>query len=186
MESLAYRGNLDYHGDELHSLFAYGITKKQGDSIISFIGKCNVKEHLVDVEDILNKDYIYSEKMLHFIIEHFPADLELMVTRQRLLMCIIQGLLADEGIRRDGDDLISKDGGKLSVSIATVSHVSSLMHVGLNVVKETKAPVKTCSLEELGMKYDEQIESFATNIKDSYIEEIESIKKACYKVRGVN
>ena len=34
------------------------------------------QNEMVDMEDILAQDWIYSEDMLHFFVEHFEMDLE--------------------------------------------------------------------------------------------------------------
>ncbi|NQV69853.1 MAG: DUF366 family protein, partial [Pseudohongiella sp.] len=43
---------IDYTGTQLSSLWAYKTAGLQGDSIVSFIGKADVSEHLVDLEDV--------------------------------------------------------------------------------------------------------------------------------------
>jgi len=120
--------------------------------------------------------------MLHFIIEHFDRDLEKAVLRQRLLISIIVELLNVMGYKpvRDGDDIFIDD-AKLSVSIATLSPVSSLIHVGLNIIGQG-APVKAIGLEEIGIN---NIGEFAQKVLFAYQNEIQSIHLACCKVRGV-
>ena len=71
---------------------------------------------------------------------------------------------------------------KLSVSIATKSMTSVLIHTGLNILSEG-APVKASGLEsELGIT---DIREFAIEIMKRYSEEIEDITLASTKVRGV-
>ena len=121
--------------------------------------------------------------MLSFITEQFGVDLQEGVFRQRLLMCIIKELLEARGIFvvRNGDDLMIGD-KKLSVSIATKSITSILIHTGLNIVSEG-APVKAAGLEsELGIK---DVKTFALEVMQKYSNELEDIKLACTKVRGV-
>ncbi len=82
---------------------------------------------------------------------------------------------------RNGDDLMI-DGRKLSVSIATKSITSVLIHTGLNILSEG-APVKASGLtSELGI---ENIEEFAIKVMQRYSEELEDIVLASSKVRGV-
>ena len=70
---------------------------------------------------------------------------------------------------RKGDDLIV-DGGKLSVSIATKSTTSILIHTGLNILSEG-APVKASGLtSELGIT---DIKAFGLEVMKRYTEEIE-------------
>ena len=74
------------------------------------------------------------------------------------------------------------DGKKLSVSIATKSITSVLIHTGLNILSEG-APVKASGLtSELGI---EDIENFAKEVMKRYAAEIDDIKSAATKVRGV-
>ena len=74
------------------------------------------------------------------------------------------------------------DGKKLSVSIATKSTTSILIHTGLNIVSEG-APVKASGLtSELGIT---DIKEFALEIMKRYSEELEDINLASTKVRGV-
>ena len=121
--------------------------------------------------------------MLSFISEQFGVNLVEGVFRQRLLMCIIKELLEERGIfvKRNGDDLIV-GGGKLSVSIATKSVTSILIHTGLNILSEG-APVKASGLtSELGIT---DIDEFAIQVMSRYAEEINDIQSASTKVRGV-
>ncbi|MDA8213245.1 MAG: DUF366 family protein [Clostridia bacterium] len=176
---------LKYDGTQLSSLFAYRNFRVQGDSIVAFRGGCQVElRELVDVEDVLDQAHIYSEDMLHFIIEHFDQDLEKMVLRQRLFIAIISELLQAEGVRgltRTGDDLF-QGAGKLSVSIATLTRVSTMIHTGLNISSK-HTPVKTISLQELGIL---DPRGFAGKVMNAYAAEIEGIRMARCKVRGVD
>lgn len=74
------------------------------------------------------------------------------------------------------------DGRKLSVSIATKSITSVLIHTGLNILSEG-APVKASGLKsELGI---EDIKGFAVEVMKRYSEELKDIILASTKVRGV-
>ena len=138
---------------------------------------------MVDIEDVINNEPIYSKYMLSFITEQFNVNLVEGVFRQRLLICIIKEELEKRGIfvERRGDDLMI-DNKKLSVSIATKSTTSILIHTGLNI-DSTGAPVKASGLtSELGIT---DIKEFAQEIMRRYSEEIEDIILASTKVRGV-
>ena len=138
---------------------------------------------MVDIEDVINNEPIYSKSMLSFITEQFNVNLVEGVFRQRLLICIIKELLEERGVFvvRKGDDLMI-DGIKLSVSIATKSTTSILIHTGLNILSEG-APVKASGLtSELGIT---DIKEFALEVMKRYSEEIEDINLASTKVRGV-
>lgn len=168
-----------YDGANLQSLYAYKTFNLNGPSIVSFCGPCRVDEHLVDFEDKKNNAFIRSENMLHFIIEHFDIGLTETIFRQRLFIAIIKDLLP-VGIKRQGDDLYWED-GKLSVSIATASPISTLIHIGLNI-SNRNTPVKTASLEQLRIFP----EPFARAAMTAYQSELSDIAFARCKVRGVS
>lgn len=175
---------IKYIGSQLAPHWIYKNFKLQGDAIVAFIGECEVAlTEMVDIEDVINNEPIYSESMLSFITEQFNINLVEGVFRQRLLICIIKELLEERGVFvvRNGDDLMI-DGKKLSVSIATKSTTSILIHTGLNIVSEG-APVKASGLtSELGIT---NIKEFALEVMKRYSEELEDINLASTKVRGV-
>ncbi|MGB9791059.1 MAG: DUF366 family protein [Thermacetogeniaceae bacterium] len=186
MQKLYLKQELAYDGTQLCSHFAYRNFGILGDVIFAFQGPCRVGlGEMVDLEDVRDGLFIYSPRMLSFIVEHFKADLEEAVLRQRLLVALAAELLrslspqAKEGLVRRGDDLFL-DGRKLSVSIATVSPVSSLIHFGINVLTEG-TPVPTAGLAELGVEPAD----FAERLMDAYVEECAGIEKARCKVRWV-
>lgn len=174
---------IKYIGSQLAPHWIYKNFRLQGDAIVAFVGEVDVKiTEMVDIEDVINNDSIYSKKMLNFIIEQFNLPLEQMVYAQRLFMSIIKETLESYGkkVTRDGDDLFF-DNRKLSVSIATKSITSCLIHSALNIIKDG-APIQASDLTEIGIA---DIEKFAKEIMKRYSEEVESIKMATYKVRGV-
>jgi len=175
---------IKYIGSQLAPHWIYKNFKIQGDAIVAFVGECEVKlSEMVDIEDVINNEPIYSKLMLSFISEQFGINLVEGVFRQRLLICVIKELLEERGIFvvRNGDDLMI-NGRKLSVSIATKSITSILIHTGLNILSEG-APVEASGLtSELGIT---DIEEFAKQVMKRYSEEIEDIKLASTKVRGV-
>ncbi|MCR5266589.1 MAG: DUF366 family protein [Cyanobacteria bacterium RUI128] len=173
-----------YIGSQLAPHWIYKNYKLQGDAIVAFCGECEVKlTEMVDIEDVINNEPIYSKYMLSFITEQFNVNLVEGVFRQRLLICIIKEELEKRGIFvvRNGDDLMI-NGAKLSVSIATKSHNSILIHTGLNI-DSTGAPVNACGLtSELGIV---DIKEFGNTIMRRYSDEIDDIVLASTKVRGV-
>ena len=175
---------IKYIGSQLAPHWIYKNFKIQGDAIIAFQGECKVNlTEMVDIEDVINNEPIYSKYMLSFITEQFGVNLSEGVFRQRLLMCIIKELLEEKGIFvvRNGDDLMI-DGKKLSVSIATKSMTSVLIHTGLNILSEG-APIKASGLQsELGIT---DTKAFAVEVMQRYVNELNDIKLACTKVRGV-
>ncbi len=184
MKTLFVDKEIKYIGSQLAPHWIYKNFKIQGDTIVAFQGECRVDlSEMVDIEDVINNEPIYSKCMLSFITEQFGINLSEGVLRQRLLMCIIKELLEEKGIVvvRNGDDLMI-DGRKLSVSIATKSITSVLIHTGLNILSEG-APVKASGLQsELGIT---DIKQFALDVMKKYAEELEDINYACTKVRGV-
>ena len=87
-----------YTGEQLRSHWAYRSFDLLGDSAVAFVGPCDVRpEFMKDVEDLKAASRIYSEEMLHFIVEHFGCALDMAVLRQRLLMAI----MAENLNRRD-------------------------------------------------------------------------------------
>ncbi|KUK53676.1 MAG: hypothetical protein XD78_1001 [Desulfotomaculum sp. 46_296] len=184
LQSLVVPEIVPYDGKQLSSLWAYRTWGVKGDSIIGFRGPCDIDfADMIDLEDVLSQSAIYSPDMLHFIVEHFDHDLEKGVLRQRLLITIIRETLESRGIRpsRRGDDLYIDD-GKLSISIATVTPVSTMIHAGLNISREN-VPVKASCLLEAGLAENE-ILPFAERVCRSYAGEIEDIFSARCKVRG--
>lgn len=173
-----------YIGSQLAPHWIYKNYNMQGDSIVAFCGECEVKlTEMVDIEDVINNEPIYSKSMLSFITEQFNVNLIEGVFRQRLLICIIKEELEKRGVFvvRNGDDLMI-EGAKLTVSIATKSQTSVLIHTGINILSEG-APVKACGLtSELGIV---DIKEFANTIMQRYSDEIEDIVLASTKVRGV-
>jgi hypothetical protein len=178
---------LKYDGTQLHSLFGYE-NDLVGNSIVCFIGPAKVREHLVDCEDRLAGDYISSEKMLHFIIEIFDASLRETVAFQRLFISIIvdhlqrRASLEDMSIERKGDDIFIND-KKFSVSIATKSLVSGLIHIGLNIEVGENCPVRATGF--LDFDKDLDLASWSRFVMQNFAEEFDNIQQACYKVRSV-
>jgi len=183
MNTLFIDKEIKYIGSQLAPHWIYKNFHLQGDSIVAFIGEVDVKlDEMVDIEDVINNEPIYSKKMLNFIIEQFDVPLEQMVYNQRLFVSIIKETIEEYGktVKRDGDDLFF-DNRKLSVSIATKSITSCLIHTALNIIKEG-APIDASDLREIGI---EDIKEFGLKILSKYSREVDSIKKATYKVRGV-
>jgi len=171
-----------YDGTQLKSHWIYNQAGVLGDCIAGFIGPADVPiTNMVDLVDVKNNDPIYSKSMLHFIIEHFDSGLNLAIARQRLLVAIAAEELKSHStaIVRSGNDLYDGD-KKLSVSIATVSPVSTLIHFAINI-KSDGTPVPTKGLAD----YKIEPKSFAKNILTRYSAEIKSMNEARCKVRPV-
>lgn len=184
MKILFIDNEIKYIGSQLAPHWIYKNFKIQGDAIVAFCGECDVKlTEMVDIEDVINDEPIYSKYMLSFITEQFNVELIEGVFRQRLLICCIKEALEKRGfiVKRSGDDLFVND-RKLSVSIATKSLTSVLIHTGINILSEN-APIPVSALEsDLGIK---DIKNFAVEVMQNYSDEIEDIVLASTKVRGV-
>ena len=175
---------LDYDGSFLRSHWIREISGLEGDACVAFAGACDVQpEHVVDMEERLSKEAIRAARMLHVIGEQFgrfdTAHAALVGRHASAVMADVLGDLGAEGIHRKGDDLFALD-GKLSVSIATVSPVSLCWHMGLNI-DGAGAPVKVCTLEQLGVKSGDVAKRFL----DAWADECRGIADASVKVRPV-
>lgn len=178
------KDEIAYTGEQLRSNYAYTTFGIVGDSIITFCGSCDVKlKEMVDIEDLRAGKAIYSEYMLHFIVEHYDTGIELIILRQLLLTSIIRDAINEiKGkilVKKVHTDLFEED-AKLSISVATVSPLSSLIHFGINITS-TNTPVKTKGLKD----YDIEPCEFANLIMDRYTKEIEKIQTTRCKVRWV-
>lgn len=175
---------LKYDGSQLKSLFAYlnlGIT---GNSIVAWQGPCDVSfDHMLDGEDLLDQSAIRGNHMLHFIIETFDRDLFSGVCMQRIFASLIQDYVQSKTnklLKRNGDDLFLNN-AKFSISIATKSPTSTLVHFAVNVTNDG-TPVKTLSLGDLNL----EAKKFAIDIMNLFVTEFESIMRATQKVKPVN
>ncbi|MCX7821308.1 MAG: DUF366 family protein [Brevinematales bacterium] len=185
MKGIFIEREIKYDGSQLSSHFAYKNFKIAGDSIVCFIGPVDVKlSEMVDIEDVINNEPISSDKMLNFIIEVFGFEIKGLIALQRLFINIIRESIESINpsirIERDGDDLYYK-GKKLSISIATLSPISGLIHTAINIVN-TGCPIEVSSLEEMGIDYKEA----GKRIIDNFISEYEGIKFASVKVNWVS
>lgn len=186
MKTLFIDKEIKYTGEQLSPHWIYKNFHIMGNAIVAFAGECEVNlSHMVDIEDVINNEPIYSKKMLSIIEENFTSSLTETVYKQRLLVTITKELIEKKypeiEIRRSGDDLFVND-KKLSVSIATKSITSTLIHFGLNIIADG-APVKAADLtNDVGVP---NIKEFALEILERYKNEVLDINDAACKVRGV-
>lgn len=173
-----------YTGKELASHWIYHTFGLKGDSIVCFQGSAQVGvDDLVDLEDARQGAVIYSQSMLHFMVEHFDLDLEKAVLRQRLLVAIIgeeiNNRVKGKPVKRINDDLYEGE-AKLSVSIATISPVSTLIHTGININSQG-TPVETKGLND----YQIEAAAFGQEVMERYVQEIANMQIARSKVKAV-
>lgn len=172
-----------YDGSQLRAHWLLDRFTLVGDAVVAFRGPCSVKaDEIADLED-LDGPGIAADDMVHFVWESFAAtDLLLAVHRQRLFAAqvreVVQQLAPSTKVSRTGDDLYVGD-GKLSISIATVSPVSSLMHFAVNA-SPGGAPVAIASLSQLGVEPG----AFAAAVLTRVSDEQASIQSARAKVRA--
>src|SRR5574344_1883136 len=186
MKTKLLENEYKYTGDQLAPHWIYKNYKLQGDAIVGFVGECDVKlTEMVDIEDVINQEPIYSRSMLSFIIEQFNIGLVEGVVRQRLFISIIKEAIekrldySKHKIERRGDDIYI-DNKKMSVSIATKSYTSVLIHTGINIISQGAA-IKAIGLQDLGIC---DIKEIAQEIMTKYSEEIDDIVLATTKVHG--
>ncbi len=178
-----------YDGRQLAPHWIYRTFDVLGDAVVAFVGPCRVElSEMVDIKDVKAAAPIYSPLMLHLIAEFFSGDLHQTVYRQRLLIVTAKELLetlTERRITRKGDDLYlpraDSNLGKLSVSIATASATSTLIHTGFNIQTEG-TPVPTVGLAELGV----DVPAFASEMLRRYVDEVNDIWLARCKVRAVS
>ncbi|WP_415063832.1 DUF366 family protein [Bdellovibrio sp.] len=189
MQTQFIEKDFPYDGTQLRSLFAYLNHGILGPSVVAWQGACSIPfEHMVDGEDLLAKAVIQGDEMLHFIIEIFDRDLFSGVSLQRLFASICRdylqtqaaSVLVGKSLRRDGDDIYLDD-RKLSISIATKSPVSVLVHFAMNVTNKG-TPVETLSLRDLQLDPRRVAEDLMTHFRKEYI----SMVTATHKVRPVS
>lgn len=148
----------EYNGDLIHSRFAYKFFKDRAlpiGNIVAFRAPMKVEaEGMIDSEDILNADYIYSEDAINFCWEIPYLDAFGAVAWQRLFNTQIANLLSTKYLKApievDGDDLIvhkehtqggvTQPKGKCSVSITYTNNNVALGHTGININAGKKAP----------------------------------------------
>jgi hypothetical protein len=175
---------IEYTGAQLRSGWIEETAGLSGDAIVAFLGPCDVApEHMVDRVDLEAGARILSPRMLHLVAEHPGLSLHEITCRQRLLMALagetINARLGETLLRRDGDDLYLRN-RKLSVSVATTSPRSGLLHSGFNLRGEG-APVPAVGLEELGL----DARTFAERLLAAYSREVEGLIEAAAKVKPV-
>jgi len=172
-----------YDGSQLRAHWLLDRFGLVGDALVAFRGPCGVtSEEMADLQD-LGGPGIAADDMVHFVWESFATtDLLLAVHRQRLFAAqvreVVQQLAPGTELSRTGDDLYVDD-GKLSISIATVSPVSALMHFAVNATPGG-APVTIASLDQLGI----DPAAFAQAVLERVTTEQASIQHARAMVRA--
>lgn len=178
---------ITYTGAELRSQFVSQVTGTFASGCIAFCGPCRVPTaELVDEADRRENSFIAAKSMLHFLEEYFGSSLEEAVLRQRLLVCLFAEFLREEGfcdVVRQGDDLYVQH-KKLTVSIATATPVSTLVHFGVNIEADG-APVDAIGLFDgfaANNKNNVNVEELAERFLLRWQEELFGVQEARCKV----
>jgi hypothetical protein len=165
----------DYDGSLIHKRFGYELFKEDYNPlgvITIFRGKMEVTDNLIDLEDKLNNDYIYSDDALNFCWE-IPNLCPLGAVFFQRLFAVNVGELISSGfyglfeVLINGDDIMvrkpdEENFGKASVSITKVIDGNvALGHMGININAGSKAPSFAFSLN---LK-DDQVDHFALAVK---------------------
>jgi len=147
-----------YDGKLLHSRFAYKFFRDKTlpiGNIIAFRSPMKVEAAgMIDSEDLLSNDFIYSDDAINFLWEIPYLDAFGAVAWQRLFNTQIASILSTKyinaPIEMKGDDLIVhkehdqggvvQPKGKCSVSITYTKNNVALGHTGINITAGKKAP----------------------------------------------
>jgi len=184
-----------YDGSLIHSRFAYRFFNKEVSpygNIVAFRAPMFVSDNLIDLEDSLTKDYIFSDDAINFCWE-IPNLCPIgAVAFQRLLNTAIANILSrliQKPIQMKGDDLMVHDTflgsdkterkvGKVSVSITYSKDNVAIGHTGINVKAGAKAP---------GFAYssnlsDEDVNVFIETVVDYFNKEVKDIQISTSKI----
>lgn len=185
-----------YDGSLIKQRFAYRFFKKQVSpvgNIVAFRAPMFVSDNLIDLEDSLSKDYIFSDDAVNFCWEipnlcPFGA-----VAFQRWFNASIATALASltnfSKITLDGDDLmvyenfigsdkVQREYGKASVSITYSKNNVAIGHTGINIKAGNKAPGFAFST---GLS-DDAAQTFMATVCNIFNDSVEDISIATSKV----
>jgi hypothetical protein len=185
-----------YDGTLIHNRFAYKLLRNKvlpHGNIVAFRSPMKVEAAgMIDLEDVLSNDYIYSKDAINFCWEIPHLEAFGAVAFQRLLNTQIANALYKQlnlPIEVSGDDLLvhnqfeGSDGnvhskGKCSVSITYVKNGAALGHTGINIDAGNQAP---------GFAYstrlnEKQTEEFMKDVIDIFHQLCDSIFVATSKV----
>ena len=182
----------EYDGSQINPSWAFQEFGIYGSSIITWIGPVNITpDNLKDFADVGLE--IKSNYMANFICEFFdqqPPNMRIAYLRQRLLVMIFREILTEYGVQteREGDDIFV-DGGKLSISIASVSLSSAKIHFALNLEdKGTPSDVETIGLYDIRVNgrqvfTEDNLLDLINKTVTKFIDELETIEKDISKTK---
>jgi len=184
-----------YNGDLIHKRFAYQFFKKKVSpygNVVAFRAPMFVSDNLIDLEDSLSKDYIFSDDAINFCWEIPNLCAFGAVAYQRYLNTAIANILSryiSKPIEMKGDDLMVHDTfigsdkvertvGKVSVSITYSKDGVAIGHTGININAGKKAPGFAYS-SKLG---DQQAQAFMEDVIRFFNESVADVQIATTKV----
>jgi len=183
-----------YDGSFIHKRFAYKYFRDKTlavGNIVSFVAPVEVTLNLIDLEDSLEKDYIYSDSMVNFCWEIPNLDPFGAVCFQRLFNTSIANVLHShikKPIEMKGDDIIVhaehdqggivQQKGKASVSITYSKENVAIGHTGINVTAGKKAPAFAYSTNLT----PEQVDLFQRQVHQMFYQMVDNIFVATSKV----
>ena len=183
-----------YNGDFIHQRFAYKYFRDRTlpiGNIVSFVVPVEVTINLIDLEDSLENDYIYSDSMVNFCWEIPNLDPFGAVCFQRLFNTTIANILhkiINKPIEMKGDDImvhseftqggVIQQKGKASVSITYSKDNIAIGHTGVNVVAGKKAPAFAYSTNLT----PEQTVQFQNAVIDQFYTMVDNIFIATTKI----
>ena len=182
----------EYDGSQINPSWAFQEFGIYGSSIVTWIGPVNITpDNLKDFADVGLE--IKSNHMANFICEFFdqqPPNMRIAYLRQRLLVMIFREILGEYGVetKREGDDIFV-DGGKLSISIASVSLSSAKIHFALNLEdKGTPDDVETIGLFDIRVNGEqvfnnENLLELIDKTVNRFIDELETIENDISKTK---
>ena len=147
-----------YDGNLLHHRFAYSFFRNKVlpiGNIIAYRAPMKVEtDGMIDQEDVLNNEFIYSDDAINFLWEVPGVDTLGAIAYQRLFNTNLANILSTKYLKKpievDGDDLIVhaeheqhgiiQPNGKCSVSITHVKDGAALGHTGINIKAGRNAP----------------------------------------------
>jgi len=170
-----------YDGNLLHNRFAYSFYRNRVlpiGNIVAFRAPMKVEiDGMIDQEDVLKNEFIYSEDAINFLWEIPNLNAFGAIAYQRLFNTNLANVLQkyiNKPIEVDGDDLIvhaehNQGGiiqpyGKCSVSITHVKDDAALGHTGINIRAGKDAPSFAFSTHLT----DEDADSFMKDVTELF------------------
>jgi len=183
-----------YDGAFIHKRFAYKYFRDRTlpiGNIVSFVAPVEVTLNLIDLEDSIEKDYIYSESMINFCWEIPNLDPFGAVCFQRLFNTSIAGILQkiiNKPIEMKGDDImvhaehaqggVVQQKGKASVSITYSKDNVAIGHTGINITAGKDAPAFAFSTNLT----PSQAAKFQTEVHEQFYSMVDNIFIATCKI----